>query len=218
MTAYGMIRQSFEDRLEDYKRLNSYLSHDQRNTLAVLRTSLELSAQTQYLSGIGYLTASIDDMLTLSENAGDVSFTEVDLALVCAGICDRYRASDVEIQYDFDDLEDTTIQAKQRWIYRAAANLLDNAVKYGAGNPIQVSVRAKNGSVILCVKERGIGIPLEKQERIFSNRYRVNELNKDGYGIGLSPVSHVCDLCGGFITVDSAPGRGSAFYLSFPQS
>ena len=90
-------------------------------------------------------------------------------------------------------------------------------MKYGEDKPIFLSVKAKNGSVIVMVKDNGIGIREDKQEMIFGNRYRINELNRDGYGIGLSLVSHVCDLCGGFITVDSEPGKGSVFYLSFPQ-
>jgi len=216
--AYKTIRQMFEDRLSDYKRLNSYLSHDQKNVLAMLRTMLELSNQKEYLSSIDYLTASIDDMLTLSENVDSLTCTDVDLSLICAEVCDRYHNITDQIVYDFDDSNDTIIQAKKRWIYRAVDNLLDNAVKYGEGKPIHVSVRSKNGSVILCVRDHGIGIAKEKQDQIFNDRFRVNDLNKDGYGIGLSLVSHVCDLCGGFIMVDSYPGQGAAFYLSFSQS
>ena len=102
-------------------------------------------------------------------------------------------------------------------IYRAICNLLDNAIKYGEDKPIEINVKNKNNSIIISVHDNGIGIPQELQDKIFNHRYRINELNKDGYGIGLSLVSHVCDLCSGFVWVESEKNKGSTFYLSFPE-
>lgn len=65
------------------------------------------------------------------------------------------------------------------------------------------------------VKDNGIGIDKTKLSTIFDYRYRVNELNKDGFGIGLSLVSHVTDLCGGFASVKSTAGKGSTFIYHF---
>lgn len=215
--AYEKIKQKFDDRLNDYKRLNSYLSHEQKNAVAILRTGLELSENRTYLKNLDDIADSIDDILTLSENSDTSPLAAVDVSLVCAEVYDSYRKLSDNISFYFDGDGDTEILARSRWIYRAVANLLDNAVKYGEGKPITLSVKAEKGSVIVCVKDNGIGISEEKQETIFQNRYRINELNRNGYGIGLSLVSHVCDLCGGFVMADSNPGQGSAFYLSFPQ-
>ena len=216
-TAYKNIQAKFTDHLNDYKRLNSYLSHEQKNAIAILRANLELSGNTDDLGSLDDISNSIDDILTLSETA-DISMTEpVDISLVCARACDAYGKLSGNISFDFNEEEDTEIAARERWIYRAVANLLDNAVKYGEGNPIEVAVKAKHGSVIVTVKDHGIGISPEQQEKIFNHRYRINNLKKDGYGIGLSLVSHVCDLCGGFAMVESNQGEGSTFYLSFPQ-
>ena len=215
--AYEQIKQKFDDRLNDYKRLNSYLSHEQKNAIAILRTNLELSENLAYLKNLDDIADSIDDILTLSENANTSPLVPVEVSLICAEVYDNYRKITDTISFDFDGDDDTEILARSRWLYRAVANLLDNAIKYGENKPISLSVRAKKSSVIVTVKDNGIGISEDKQEMIFGNRYRINELNQDGYGIGLSLVSHVCDLCGGFITVDSEPGKGSAFYLSFPQ-
>lgn len=178
---------------------------------------MELSGNTEGLEKLDDIANGIDDILTLSENVDTAPQTIVDVAVVCAEVFDSYKRTAPNLNFDFDEDDDTEILAKSRWIYRAIANLLDNAVKYGEDKPILLSVKAKNGSVIVTVKDNGIGIDEDKQEMIFGNRYRINELNQDGYRIGLSLVSHVCDLCGGFITVDSEPGKGSAFYLSFPQ-
>lgn len=215
--AYEFLKQQFDDRLNDYKRLNSYLSHEQKNAIAILRTNLELSENTDYLKNLDYISDSIDDILTLSENAEMSPLVSVDVSLICAEVCDNYRNVTDKITFDFNEDDDTEILARRRHIYRAVANLLDNAIKYGEDKPILVSVSSKKGSVIITVQDHGIGISEEKQEAIFKNRFRVNELNKDGYGIGLSLVSHVCDLCGGFVMLDSKAGVGTTFYLSFPQ-
>lgn len=215
--AYQQLKQKFDNQMDDYKRLNSYLSHEQKNAIAILRTNLELSENVEYLKNLDDIADSIDDILTLSENASTSPVATVDVSVICAEVYDNYRKVNDNISFEFDGEEDTEILARSRWIYRAVANLLDNAIKYGENKPITLSVHTQKGSVVVVVKDNGIGIPPDKQEAIFHEHYRINELNKDGYGIGLSLVSHVCDLCGGFIMVESAPGEGSAFYLSFPQ-
>lgn len=213
---YEILKYRFDSQLNDYKRLNAYLTHEQKNSLAILRTNLELSENVEYLNIIDNIADSIDDILTLSENNDDYPLGSVDVLLICAKVHDYYSKLSKNISFYFDE-DDTEILAKSRWIYRAVANLLDNAIKYGEGKPIELSVRVKKGSVIVIVKDHGIGIDKSKQDLIFNNHYRINELNKDGYGIGLSLVSHVCDLCGGFVMVESEIGKGSSFYVSFPQ-
>lgn len=215
--AYESLKQKFDGNLNDYKRLNSYLSHEQKNAIAILRTRLELSDHPEYLADLDRISESIDDVLTLSETSEGAAKAAVDVALVCAAVCDSYQNVQEKITFTFDEHDNTEIWAKERWIYRAVSNLLSNAVKYGNGKPIEVGVRSANHSVIVTVKDRGAGIAPQDQEKIFNHRYRIHELNKDGYGIGLSLVSHVCDLCGGFATVESELGKGATFYLSFPQ-
>lgn len=214
--AYDLLQRRLNVSFEDYKRLNSFLSHEQKNTIARLRTRMELDENSAYLAELDTLTAGIDDILTLSDSGADTA-AEVDVTAVCAVVCDAYRKVTDTLTFVFDDSDAPIITGKERWITRAVSNLVDNAVKYGGGKPVEVRVKCRHGSVVVTVKDQGPGISEQDQKRIFGHRYRVNALNKDGYGIGLSLVAHVCDLCGGFVTVDSAPGKGSTFYLSFPQ-
>ncbi len=215
--AIEAVRQQYQNNLDDYKRLTAYLSHEQKNALAILRTNVELSPNPIYLRNLDYLAAGIDDILTLAETEDTDAVGAVDVSLVCAAVCDSYRKITDTISFSFDELALTEVAAKQRWIYRAVSNLIDNAVKYGNGKPIEVGVRAEKHSVIVTVRDHGIGIPKEKQERIFADRYRISEQKNDGYGLGLSLVSHVCDLCGGYVALESEVGIGTTFYLSFPQ-
>ncbi|WP_434793988.1 Adaptive-response sensory-kinase SasA [Terrisporobacter petrolearius] len=215
--AYDNIKGKFKRHLEDYKKLNSYLSHEQKNAIAILRTNLEIDDNKEYIKFIDNIANSIDDILTLSDLKSDDEMKEVDVSLVCASVCDMYRKTYNNIEFDFDEDSKTTILAKERWIYRAVSNLVDNAVKYGENKKIRVAVRNKYNSVIIKVEDNGIGMEKSFIDNIFNNKYRINDLKKDGYGIGLSLVSHVCDLCNGVAVVDSEINKGSCFYLSFSQ-
>lgn len=214
--AFEKIRQEYEQHFEDYKRLTSYLTHEQKNALALLRSNLELGNTKESYENLNQLSEGIDDILTMAEQKDHEQMEEVDVIMVCAQVVDRYMAMYPNITFQFDENDTSMIYAKKRWITRAISNLVDNAMKYGEGKPIEVMVYRAHHSVIVKVSDHGIGISEEEQEKIFQHHYRIHELKKDGYGIGLSLVQHVCDLCGGFVYVESIPHIETSFYLSFP--
>ncbi len=212
---YLELEKHFEEKLKSYKKLSSYLSHEQKNSIALLRAKLEYYKHREYLNQLDELSSSIDDILTLSDFDDTEMLMETDCILICAETCDMYRKLGHHIDFYFNE-DDCRILAKPRWIIRAVSNILNNAVKYGNNLPIVLTVTREQDTVIITLIDHGYGIPEEEQSKIFQNHYRVKDLQKDGYGIGLSLVSHVCDLCGGFVWVDSKLGEGSTFYLSFP--
>ncbi len=215
---YENIKKHFENSMEEFKRLSSYLSHEQKNSIALLRAKLEYDKNYEYIKYVDSLTNNIYDILTLSDDYTEDDICEVDCTLITAEICDEFLQLGIDLNFDFDEDQDCTVSAKTRWISRAIYNLIDNAVKYGQDNLISVSLRRELDSVIVEVNDQGIGIAQEKQQQVFENRYRISSLNSDGYGIGLSLVSHVCDLCKGFVWVESKQGRGSTFYMTMPAS
>lgn len=211
------VKDKFEKNLEDYKRLHSYLSHDQKNTLSILRAESELMDNKKTLEWIDNLSSNIDNLLALSDTKVDNDLIEVDVALVVASVCDQYRKVYSAISFDFDETEESIIMGKERWLYRAISNLVDNAIKYGNDKPIKLKAYSQNDFVIIEVKDDGIGMSKEYVDKVFDTYYRVNDFKNDGYGIGLSIVSHVCDLCNGTIWVESEIDKGTCFYLSFPK-
>lgn len=216
--AFKQLKEKFDGNLDDYKRLSSYLTHEQKNAIAILRANLELEQdENRNLHILDRLTDSIDDILTLSNSTEEAMSEQVDVSLICAEVCDAYRKSYPNLTFYFDEIESTLILGKNRWIYRAVSNLVDNAIKYGDGKPIEVSVNNRKGSIIVEIKDFGKGIDPKVHATIFNHNYRINGLKQDGYGIGLSVVSHVCDLCQGFVYVESKKNQGSTFYLSFPK-
>jgi len=99
-------------------------------------------------------------------------------------------------------------------------NLLDNALKYTSGTPdIHIAMEKTPEIVRLCVRDNGIGIPPDYQDKVFEKFFRVpsgDTHNVKGHGLGLSYVSKVVRQHGGDIRLESTPGQGSAFVVELP--
>jgi PAS domain S-box-containing protein len=98
------------------------------------------------------------------------------------------------------------------------ANLVGNAIKYGAGTPVTLSMSAIGTSrARFSVSDRGPGIPLEHQERIFGQFERADGSDAvPGMGLGLWLARRIVTAHGGTITVDSSPGKGAVFTVILP--
>ncbi|MFL5815891.1 MAG: ATP-binding protein [Bdellovibrionia bacterium] len=96
-------------------------------------------------------------------------------------------------------------------------NLISNAVKYGAGKPIEVSLRSLKSMAEFQVKDQGLGIPEEKQKAIFE-RFERADLTKEisGLGLGLYITKQLIEAHGGKIQVESQVGQGSVFKVLLP--
>ncbi len=117
-------------------------------------------------------------------------------------------------------------------------NLINNAIKFTpAGGSVTVRTELKNlqandethsmgaplrrrgvvGEVVIIVRDTGIGIPVEHQQKVFERFHQVSEAHKEiGTGIGLSLVKELIQLLEGTITVSSVPGRGTTFTVIIP--
>ena len=116
--------------------------------------------------------------------------------------------------------EGVTVKGDEALLGRLAANLVDNAFKYGLpGGTVTVEVRAENGEALLTVADEGPGIPAGQQEKIWQRFYQVDAARGDqqeGVGLGLSLVQRIAQLHGGRMTLKSAEGAPSAFTLHLP--
>ncbi|WNG32681.1 hypothetical protein F0U61_02940 [Archangium violaceum] len=102
---------------------------------------------------------------------------------------------------------------------QALTNLLGNALKFGAGQPIEVRVEAWGGRARLFVTDHGIGVSPEALERIFGRFERaVSSREYGGLGLGLFLTRQIAEAHGGSIQAHSAPGGGATFVLELPTS
>lgn len=100
-------------------------------------------------------------------------------------------------------------------------NLCDNAIKYNKdGGTVFLSVKNNAENIVLSVRDTGIGIPKEQQERIFERFYRVDKSHSKevgGTGLGLSIVKHAAKLHDAKITLESEVGKGTGITVIFPK-
>jgi signal transduction histidine kinase len=105
-----------------------------------------------------------------------------------------------------------------RHVEHACENLLANAAKYGAGNPIEMRISSDADVARLSVTDHGVGIPREAQRRLFERFQRPAPIQHfGGFGLGLWIVRQVAEAHGGKIAFASEPGVGSRFTLELPR-
>jgi signal transduction histidine kinase/DNA-binding response OmpR family regulator len=100
---------------------------------------------------------------------------------------------------------------------QVVTNLLSNALKYGGGKPVTVTLALDDSQAVLTVQDQGIGIAPDKQERIFERFGRaVTEREFGGIGLGLYITRQIVEAHGGRIAVSSVSGGGSTFTVTLP--
>ena len=116
--------------------------------------------------------------------------------------------------------EKTGLNGIARLLYSIVYNLCDNAIKYNHENgKVMVNIRKEDMEILLSVRDTGIGIAPENQERIFERFYRVDKSHSKeagGTGLGLSIVKHAAKIHNAKIEVDSILGEGTAITIRFP--
>jgi PAS domain S-box-containing protein len=96
-------------------------------------------------------------------------------------------------------------------------NLVDNAIKYGQGKPVSILIESGDGRARITVRDQGLGIAPDAQERIFGRFERaVSSRHYGGLGLGLWISRQLVEAHGGRIDVSSAPGSGTTFVVEIP--
>jgi K+-sensing histidine kinase KdpD len=159
----------------------------------------------------------------LVENLLDVSRLEsgnaaprrepVDLGDVLEAARESLGASREEIRLSVDP-EATAVIADPVQLERAFANLFENGLRHGGGKPVLVRCRQVGGRLLVRVVDQGVGIPEHERRRIFEPFYR-REDSGQGFGLGLAIARGFVEVSGGEIEVESVPGQGSTFVVSF---
>lgn len=171
------------------------------------------------------LLTLINDIIRLSEL--DVSedtpvMERVDLAVIARTATDMLainaEKNSVTLCYNG---EHSYINANKMMMEELVYNLTDNAIRYNNKNGmVDVSVENEDGKVVLRVKDTGIGIPKEHQERIFERFYRVDKSRSKstgGTGLGLAIVKHIVARNNAHLDMTSEPGKGTDISVTFDE-
>lgn len=214
------------------------VSHDLRSPLTLMRgyatmldTVGELNEQQQ-----GYvkkIVSGVENMSRLVNNLLDLGRIEIGVGLQVENvsvldIIERVTSAlqlqasqkniplNVELPRDMPHM----VEADQALLHQALYNLVENAIKYTSnGGGVTIRAISQDGYLIFAVEDSGMGIPAEELPRLFEKFYRGKQREariQPGSGLGLAIVSSIAASHGGRVWVDSAPGKGSTFYLQIP--
>jgi len=173
-----------------------------------------------------HLLSLINDILDLSKiEAGrmdlEVSSFNLPAAISNAMILVRERAQRHGIELGLDvDKRLGEFNADERKFKQVLINLLSNAVKFTPdGGRVDVSAKLNGRAVEIAVKDTGIGIAPEDQQKVFTEFVQVGRdytRKAEGTGLGLALTKRFVELHGGEIHLESAPGKGSTFSFTLP--
>ncbi len=194
------------------------LSARRSDTAAILR---KVEVIRRSVDRLGRLVGSLLDLSRITAGRLEFEVEEMDLAEVARDVVSRFEeeASRAGCALRLDAPEPVTGTWDRLRLDQVVTNLLANAVKYGPGKPVDIQVRGEPGRALLLVRDRGIGISVEDQQRIFERFERaVSKRHYGGFGLGLWMVREIVEALGGAVRVESAPGLGSTFTVELVRA
>jgi signal transduction histidine kinase/response regulator RpfG family c-di-GMP phosphodiesterase len=185
---------------------------------------------------VQFIRSSAEELLQLVNDVLDLTKVEAGKAALKA---DAFQLSDwiasmrgmlrplapqgAQVQLVFDDLAaDVQLDTDRGTLSQIVRNLVSNALKFTRTGEVRVSARrVDDAQVAIAVSDTGIGIAPADQERIFEEFTQVDGPQQDvhkGTGLGLPLARRLTEILGGRLELESAPGRGSTFTLTFPRA
>lgn len=226
--------QENEDLLEMRKKIILTVSHDIRGPLGNIHNCADLISETRekrkreiYLDDIRHschhilhLVNDLMDAYRINE-AGDLrNDTPFYLDLFLQRISDEFsRKANVKalILYRIHENSTLIVKGDADKLEQILDNILTNAIKFTPSGSIHFHTRYSEGKLYIEISDTGIGMDKETQKRIFAPFERAAQnVNSEGFGLGLFLTKGLVKVLGGTIDVESEPGKGSLFRLQFP--
>lgn len=214
------------------------VSHELKTPLTALRASLDTLLEgaledkdhardflSTAIDQVDRLHRLIEELLTLSrlEKTGAPPATAVcDPSAVARRVLSALTPVAKKFDVTLDPLAASpgvSAPLSEDELSQVLMNLCDNAIKFNRpGGRVAVSVSNENGRVVITVRDTGVGVSFEDQPRVFERFYRADKArSKDtgGSGLGLAIVKHLVENRAGTVHLESRPGEGSVFVVSF---
>ena len=182
---------------------------EQRETLAMIHRQADRMAE---------LIQQLLSITRLDQGTEGLRLEPLDLAALVEGVCAEQPYPRQRLFCQVGGA--VWVRGDAGLLRRLLQNLIDNGFKYGTPQGhVWVTLEGKGNTARLQVRDDGIGIPEDQQEKVWQRFYQVDPSRREGggAGLGLAMVKKIAQLHGGTVTLDSAPGRGSAFTLILPR-
>lgn len=188
------------------------------------KTKEYLDISSNELQRLGLLVDKVLKLSMFENQAIELKYESVDLKTLVDEVVAsmKLQLEKHNAKVDLSSNGNMEIQGDKLHLQSVIFNLLDNAIKYGNGNPsIEIDLNEKEDHIMLSVADNGIGIPAEYKDKVFDKFFRIphgDTHNAKGYGLGLSYVAHVVNKHKGTISVESQLGMGSKFVITLPKT
>jgi signal transduction histidine kinase len=224
-----------ESRISDLRAISHMIQHDVRNSLnaiqvwcSTLRKAGSLgplalqSGLTDIEAICQHMAMTVGGFLALVDLEHDpTSIQEVDLdplvQSVIVIVSGRFPGIPFRLKTDF---QAPTLPTRLPHLRQIVENLVVNAFKYRDSTrpELKLSVRSQQMAdrIELAIRDNGLGIPLDAQSEVFQLFKRAHEGEGEGGGVGLAIVKRLVEANSGTIRLQSEPGQGTTFVLSFP--
>lgn len=171
-----------------------------------------------------HLHSLINDLIDLSRIESGMMVFDIEtynLSEVVKQVVESFNISAAEkgIELTVETPDDLMVESDVKRTSQVLVNLVSNAINFTYSGGVEVKMHDHDGYVEVSVRDNGMGISSEDQDKIFNAFTRLNtdESNKYGRGLGLYLSRNIAGLLGGDITVSSEPGRGSEFVFRLPK-
>jgi signal transduction histidine kinase/DNA-binding response OmpR family regulator len=211
------------------------VAHDLKNPLAqivgfadLLRQTFVTMAEKEIGSLLGIITRSgrkmssiINELLLLSSvrQMEEIATSALDMASIVTQVQERLGSMIQSYEAELVLPKAWPVALGYGpWVEEVWANYMSNAIKYG-GQPPRVELGATEngqGKVRFWIRDNGLGLTAEEQERLFTPFTRLDQVRVEGQGLGLSIVRRIAQKLGGQVGVESKVGEGSVFWFSLP--
>jgi len=232
-------RQLYTERLQEishYKdEFMAMASHELKTPLTVIKANLQILEHkmqddtkvdfvNKTLSQVNKLTNLIADLLDVSKiqtGALELNRSNFELIPFLEEVIEDIQQTSPEHKIIFNAAEKNIVaRADRDRLEQVVINLLTNAIKYSPGaKEVMVDVYTKDNNIVVAIRDKGIGIPQDDMDKVFTRFFRVRGLAStfSGSGIGLYISSEIIKRHGGKMWVESEIDKGSAFYFTVPS-
>jgi two-component system osmolarity sensor histidine kinase EnvZ len=210
---------------QDRALLLAGVSHDLRTPLARLRLGIEMEARDDatragMVDDIEEMNRIIGQFLEFARTNEDAAREPRDSNAIVAACVDRYARTGRDVRFAPGAVP--LVPLRSTALSRLVANLIDNAIAYGAP-PVEVTTRAEGGRVVLDIADRGPGIAPGEVERLKQPFTRASAARTDasgvaGAGLGLAIVDRIARLHGGTFELLPRDGGGTVARVTIPVS
>jgi PAS domain S-box-containing protein len=169
------------------------------------------------------ITLLVDRLLNVSLFANgqiELELTTWDLGEIVESVAERFleHASSAGSELRLSVTHGIVIEADKLRLEEAISNVIGNAVKFGAGKPIEIELTTGDQNAIVSVRDRGIGIPPDDLSRIFGRFERTAKSQPyGGLGLGLYIASQIVEQHKGLIKAENRPNGGATIVIELPR-